>query len=363
MTFLVLGEVLGYAAAGLAFITFWMRVPLHFRAAAIACNVTAVAWAALGHHPVLLILNVVLIPVNVLRLLELRKVTANIKRALVSDLSMDWLRPLMQRKSVPAGEFLFRQGDEQGDIYLVVSGTIRLVEIDVTVGAGELIGEMAVFSPAMRRTLSARCETPVELLVMHNSEFLKRYYRNPDFGVYLVRLVERRLLQNIDLVRQIGIERSAQVERLRRLAKIDETTGLGDSEAIKARLAAEWSRGSRTSSPLTLLVVQVQGATVTDIELAQVGAALSWCLSRASDFLGRDGNEFLAILPDTDDVGASSLSSEVHDALVALVISCTFRLTTATELPQRGGDPAALLERARGTNVSRPQRVGSAPSP
>jgi CRP/FNR family transcriptional regulator, cyclic AMP receptor protein len=354
----VLYEALGYVAAGLVFIAFWMKVPIRFRAVSIGASILCVVYAALVQQIPLLILSVALVPLNIVRLLELRRVTAKIKRALVSDLSMDWLRPMMQRKSVPAGEVLFRQGDEQGDIYLVVSGTIRLIELDVTVGAGELIGEMAVFSPSMRRTLSARCETPVELLVMHNSAFLKRYYQNPDFGVYLVRLVERRLLQNIDLIRQIGVERAAQVERLRRLAKIDETTGLGDGDAIKTRLAAEWSRASRTSSPLTVLTIQVHGAAVGDVEIAQVGAALSWCLSRASDFLGRDGNEFVAILPDTDNIGAAALSSEVHDALVALVMSCQFRLATATELPQRGSEPSKLLEQARGTNVARPQRVG-----
>lgn len=353
----MLHQLLGYIAAGLVFATFWMKVPIRLRQVAIGSNLVLIAYAAVGHQLAFLVVNVLLVPLNVVRLLEMQRVTDKIKRALVTDLSMDWLKPLMQRMSVPAGEFLFRQGDEQSDIYFIVSGTIRLVEIDVTVGAGELIGEMAVFSPALRRTLSARCETPVELLVMHNSEFLRRYYENPDFGVYLVRLVERRLLQNVELIRQIGVERAAHVEKLRRLAKIDETTGLGDREAIKTRLSAEWSRGNRTTSPLTALIVQVQGESVGDVELAQVGAALSWCLSRASDFLGRDGNEFVAILPDTDVVGASNLCSEVHDALVALVLPCTFRIGTATESPQRGVDPTTLLDRARGTNVARPQRV------
>lgn len=348
--------MLGYLALGLVFATFWMRVPARLRAVGIASNVALIAYAALGREYPLLILNVLLVPLNVVRLMESVRLTGKIKRALNTDLSMDWLRPMMRRKSVPAGEYLFRKGDEQGDIYLVVAGTIRLVEIDLTVGPGELLGEMALFSPAMRRTGSARCETPVELLVMHNSEFLKRYYQNPDFGVYLVRLVERRLLQNIDLVQQIGVERSAQVERLKGLARIDETTGLGNRDAIKTRLAAEWSRGSRTSSPLTVITVRVQGE-VGDVELAQVGAALSWVLSRASDFLGRDGEEFVAILPDTDVVGASNLASELHDALVALVMPCTFRLGSATSLPQRGVEPMLLLEQARGTNVRRPQNV------
>jgi CRP/FNR family cyclic AMP-dependent transcriptional regulator len=354
----VLFEVLGYLAACLTIITCLMKVPVHFRALAIGSNLVWVAYAALAHNVLFLVLAVVLVPVNVVRLIELQRLTAKIKRALDGDLSMDWLRPLMQRRSVTAGEFLFRQGDEQGDIYLVVAGTIRLLEVNLTVGAGELIGEMALFSPAMRRTLSARCETPVELLVIHNTEFLKRYYQNPDFGVYLVRLVERRLLQNIDLIAQIGVDRSVQVERLRRLAKVDETTGLGDNDAINTRLATEWSRGSRTTSPLTVLTVQVQGDSVDDDEIAQVGAAMSWCLSRTSDFLGRNGNEFVAILPETDDVGAAKLCSEVHDALVTLVLSCTFRLASATEMPQRVGEASALLERARGTNVARLQRVG-----
>ena len=284
----MLSQALGCVVIALVFATFWMNVPIRLPQVA-PRNVASIARrgrssacdrrsSARSHTA---------------QRVAARGVaarTAKIKQALVTDLSMDWLKPMMQMHVGPgAGEFLFRQGDEQGDIYLVVSGTIRLIEIDVTVGAGELIGEMAVFSPASRRTLSARCETPVELLVMPTSEFLKRTYQNPDFGVYLVRLVEGRLLQNVELVRQIGVERDEQVKRLRKLAKIDETTGLGDRDAIKARLVAEWSRGGRTSSPLTLLTVRVQAIRSAISSSAQVGAALSWCISRATDFLGRDG--------------------------------------------------------------------------
>jgi CRP/FNR family cyclic AMP-dependent transcriptional regulator len=204
----MLSLTLGYVASGLVFATFWMKLPIRLRQTAIASNLAFIAYALAGHLIPILALHAILLPVNVARLVELQRLTSKIKRAVHGDLSMDWLRPLMQRRSYPAGAFLFHQGDPQGDIFLVVSGEIRLVEIDVTVGQGELIGEMAVFSPAQARTLSARCETPVELLSMSNGEFLRLSYRNPDFSIYLVRLISRRLLQNIELVKQLEAERN-----------------------------------------------------------------------------------------------------------------------------------------------------------
>jgi CRP-like cAMP-binding protein len=340
-------QVLEYLALGLLLAAFWMRLPIRLRGVAIASNVAFIAYAAVDHRIALLIVNALLLPLNVLRLLELRQVLGKIKRAVDSDLSMDWLRPMMRRTRLGAGEYVFHQGDPQGDIYLVVSGIVRIVEMDVKVGAGELLGEMAVFTPRLRRTMSARCETDVEMLSMPYAQFLKIYYENPDFGIYLVRLIARRLLQDVDLVRQLGVERADELERLRGIAKIDDTTGFGDRAAIAARLSAEWSRASRSPAPLTVIALHLRADEVGEVELTQVAAALSWCLSRASDFLGRDGNEFVAILPHTDAAAAATLSTEIEAALAALALRCSFLIGASTSMPSRDAAPASLLERAR----------------
>jgi CRP-like cAMP-binding protein len=89
---------------------------------------------------------------------------------------------------------LFRKGDVAHSLYYLERGSVRLPEIGVVLGPGEIIGEIGIFSPAKERSASAACETDVTALVLSNQKVLELYYQNPEFGLYLGRMIIRCLL-------------------------------------------------------------------------------------------------------------------------------------------------------------------------
>jgi CRP-like cAMP-binding protein len=107
------------------------------------------------------------------------------------------------------GDVVFEIGDLAKEMYLTLSGSIRLAGVGVLLGPGNLIGEIGIFSPHGQRTDTAICETDGELGVITDEKALQLYYQNPTFGLYLVRLVTHRLLDNYFKSRSAGTE-SAQ---------------------------------------------------------------------------------------------------------------------------------------------------------
>src|SRR5579864_1629536 len=116
-----------------------------------------------------------------------------IRQALEGQLSVGRLLGYMTRTQYRRGETLFRKGDPADALYYVVRGTIRLKEIDVDVGPGTMLGEIGLFSPDHRRTCTARCETDTELLTVTATDAMRLYYQDPEFAVYLIHLITRRL--------------------------------------------------------------------------------------------------------------------------------------------------------------------------
>ena len=187
-------DALGWIAAVLTLTTFSMRTMIPLRLVAISSNAFFIAYGALsGFFPVLA-LHCVLLPFNIYRTYEMLRLTRQVKAAADGDLSVEWLKPFMVSERCRAGRTLFSQGDWADKLYLLVSGRIRLPEIDETMESGALFGEIAFFAPEKTRTLTALCETDCELLSLNESQLKQLYYQNPRFGFFLIRLVAARLL-------------------------------------------------------------------------------------------------------------------------------------------------------------------------
>lgn len=349
--------VLGFVAAALVLATFLMRAPVRLRQFAIASNAMFIVYGVWSKAWPIAALFAILLPLNIWRLRELKLLTQKVQSALSNDLSVDWLRPFMTPRKYVAGEFIFRKGDPQTDVLYIVSGTVRLPEIEVTVNAGELLGEMAIFSPTMERSLSAVCVTDVESLHMPTDSVLKLYYQNPEFGLYLVRLITRRLLQDTHLLGSMINERTTQLEKLKALTDVDEATGVANRRAFEARLHMEWSRAIRSPNPLSLVVAQIEdryNRRWTDEMLTQVAIALGSCASRASDLLARHDKEFVAILPNTTLEGAKVIADEMDATIAALDVPSAsiwagdlrVRHGVATRMPSKEIAPETLLQEA-----------------
>jgi hypothetical protein len=187
-------QLVGYAASLLVFSTFYMKTMIPLRCVAIASNVAFLTYGYFaGLYPVFL-LHAVLLPLNVFRLRQMYKLKERLRRALEHDLSLESLLPFVKRESFKAKERLFQKGDAADKLYYLEQGTVWLPEVNRTLHAGEIIGEMGVFSPFKERTASAVCTTDSSFLVLGERTALELYYSNPDFGLFMVRTIIRRFL-------------------------------------------------------------------------------------------------------------------------------------------------------------------------
>ena len=87
----------------------------------------------------------------------------------------------MKTATWKAGEIIFKRGDYADCIYMLVSGKVRLEEIDHVLESGDLFGEIGLFSPAHERTQSARAISDVELLWLTESELAEVCYKIRDW--------------------------------------------------------------------------------------------------------------------------------------------------------------------------------------
>jgi diguanylate cyclase (GGDEF)-like protein len=118
-----------------------------------------------------------------------------------------------------------------------------------------------------------------------------------------------------------------QGDLLRQMVFIDGLTGVYNRRFFDERLALEFQRAKRSSSTLSLMVVDVDyfkrfndryGHLAGDEALRAVAGTLRAQLKRPGDLLSRyGGEEFACILPETDLAGAMSLAGEMEAAIRA----------------------------------------------
>lgn len=196
-------HLLAYAAGALA-VAFaaagaLVRTMIPLRWLAVGSNLGFLAFGTLFPSPATLAVAAVLLPINLYRLHEMVRLTRQVSAAEGgSDLSGLWLRPYMKAKKLRAGTVLFRRGDVADRLYLLAEGRMALVEIGHEIPAGRVFGEIALFSPAKRRTHSARCLTPCTVLHISEDTVKQLYYQNPAFGFHLIGLVAARLSDDVE---------------------------------------------------------------------------------------------------------------------------------------------------------------------
>jgi diguanylate cyclase (GGDEF)-like protein len=102
---------------------------------------------------------------------------------------------------------------------------------------------------------------------------------------------------------------------------VDAVTNVFTRSSLNDLLAGEISRADRTNRPLSLIMCDLNnfkqvndryGHLIGDYVLSQVATILKFCV-RGSDHVVRyGGDEFLLLLPDTDQVGAETVRQRIH---------------------------------------------------
>lgn len=191
-------ELSGYVAAMLVFLTFYMKTMVPLRLTGICSNCAFITYGFLGDLYPVLILHLILLPLNVFRLQQMLRLTRQVQEAAHGDLNMDWLRPFASVVQVPAGSVLFRQGDTADRMFVVGSGRFRLVESGIELTATEVVGEFALLAPEGTRTQTLECIEAGTLLQISYANVEQLFFQNPRFGFALLRLITRRLFNNIE---------------------------------------------------------------------------------------------------------------------------------------------------------------------
>jgi hypothetical protein len=208
--------IIGFVAAGLVVATLSMRTMVPLRIVGIASNVAFAAYGLLFGSLPTVVLHGILLPLNIHRLHEMRKLIKDVKTASRGDLSIDWLKPFMTKRAVTAGETLFRKGDEANEMLFLVTGRLHLNEIDVDLQPGSVVGELGFLAPGRMRTQTLLCTESGSILRISYDKIEELYFQNPTFGFYFLRLATSRLFENIGQIERTLAERDQEILRLRK---------------------------------------------------------------------------------------------------------------------------------------------------
>jgi two-component system chemotaxis family response regulator WspR len=145
---------------------------------------------------------------------------------------------------------------------------------------------------------------------------------------------------------------------LQRLAALDSLTGIANRRRLDEVLHAEWRRGQRDKTPLSLLMCDIDcfkmyndsfGHLAGDLCLKKAAAVLTEHLKRPADLAARyGGEEFVIVLPDTALDGALAIAHACRDQIELLAIAnynapggrITMSIGVASVVPS----PASSLE-------------------
>jgi diguanylate cyclase (GGDEF)-like protein len=145
----------------------------------------------------------------------------------------------------------------------------------------------------------------------------------------------------------------------------DKLTGLANRRTFDFRLNLEWNRAMRDSTPLSLLILDVDrfknfndtyGHQQGDTVLQMVADTLTQSIKRGIDFVARwGGEEFVVLLPNTSTNGAMHVAEKIRARVEEAEIKCansetprkvTISIGVSTQTPATGSPIDNLISKA-----------------
>lgn len=198
---MTVAELLAYAAAVLLIAGFAAKTVSWLRYLAIAAAVLLGLYGIVAGIYGLVAVAVLAVLANAWRLWEAERVAGGARRAAAgagAPVTVDWLLPHMEPLALPKDHVLFKKGDPADAMYFVSRGRIGLEEIGVEIGKNSLFGEIGVFAVENTRTATAVCLEDCALLRVSAERMRELFYENPDFGFFLVGIITRRLVADLE---------------------------------------------------------------------------------------------------------------------------------------------------------------------
>ena len=197
------GYVCGFIGAGLTLASYMMKSMFPLRLVALGANVFFVAYGWLEAALPSLVLYSIMILINLHKAWEIRNMVRAIEKVQSDAPVAEWLLPHMTRRQVTAGQTLWKRGDVATEMIYLETGKLRLVEHQEQLVPGSLVGEIGLFAPDNRRTLTVVCETDCTLYSITTDGMAQLHYQNPKLGYHIIRLVVARLMRDAEKARQL----------------------------------------------------------------------------------------------------------------------------------------------------------------
>ena len=200
-------QIVAWTASLFVFLSFFMKTMIPLRLMAIVSNLTFIAYALLGIQEgvfdkvaAIFVLHCLLLPLNVVRLYQMKSLIREVKHAADSDEGVKFLIPHMTKRNYPAGHVLFRQGDPADGIFFIQEGSVKLPEFGKTMAEGAVFGEVGIFSPDNQRAGTVVCDEDCTVYEISRDKVLQLYYQNPEFAFYMMRSVARIVQDNTEIL-------------------------------------------------------------------------------------------------------------------------------------------------------------------
>jgi hypothetical protein len=197
MSLITLANVMGIIGGIFHIASISMKTVIPLRIAGIASALFFLCSGIFAHSLPAIFLYALLLPLNSVRLYQMIDLIKKVRRATSSDMSMDWLKPFMTRRSYRQGDVIFREGDPANEMFLAVKGKYRLAALDIELDPGNVFGEIGLLTSGYHRTETVECVESGQVLTITYDEVRELYFENPEFGFYFLRLIGNRLLQNL----------------------------------------------------------------------------------------------------------------------------------------------------------------------
>jgi len=213
------------------------------------------------------------------------------------DEMLEVLAQKVHRRVLSKDEILVNKGDEGDSLFIINSGWVKVFTKDAQggdvvlnqVGAGEIIGEMALLDNEPRSaSISALEETTV--LVLTRDVFMEILRQQPDLALSVIRNFSSRMRYNTSYIEQI-------TQMSKRVAKGDYSF-IGDTQPIRIR-GGKVSDQDKIGQLLAEFFAMVQGVKDREDELKKQVEKLTFQIDEAKrkqEFEEITGTEFYSNL-------------------------------------------------------------------
>lgn len=108
---------------------------------------------------------------------------------------VELFRHQVDLQSIPAGQVLFREGDQGNFMYVLMSGTAEIIvrnRVLETAEAGAIVGEMAIIE-GRPRSATVVAKTDCRVLPIERERFNFLIQQKPEFALHIMQVLAARL--------------------------------------------------------------------------------------------------------------------------------------------------------------------------